>query len=63
MIERAAVASSVVVDASVSLKWMLHDEDWRAEAEEIAVAAARAAAPLMVPELWTFEIGRSHRQR
>jgi predicted nucleic acid-binding protein len=46
----------IVVDASVSLKWALDDEDSVEEAIALRDDALRYQIPLLAPTLWLYEV-------
>jgi predicted nucleic acid-binding protein len=50
---------TVVVDASVLLKWVLpeSDEEYTAQANAIAASALAGRLRLLVPSLWYYEVG------
>lgn len=49
-------SSYVVVDASVSLKWALDDEDHVGEAVALRDAAIRGRFAMVAPSLWLYEV-------
>jgi predicted nucleic acid-binding protein len=48
----------IVVDASVSLAWVLPDEGLTEEAEALMGAAERQEVRLIAPSLWAYEVAR-----
>jgi len=48
--------SYLVVDASVSLKWALDDEEAVPQAVALRDAAFRDGAQMVAPSLWLYEI-------
>jgi predicted nucleic acid-binding protein len=48
----------VVVDASVSLAWVMPDEGLAAEAEALMSAVGRQEVRLVAPSLWAYEVTR-----
>lgn len=49
-------ANTIVIDASVALKWWLRDEDAAAEADEIQVGLLGGNLKLIAPSLFDYEI-------
>ncbi len=52
----AASTKTIVIDASVALKWWLRDEDATAEADEIQVGLLGGNLKLIAPTLLDYEI-------
>jgi predicted nucleic acid-binding protein len=52
---------SIVIDASVALKWRLHDEDGKVEAEQILSDFVDGKLRLNAPTLFDFEIANALR--
>ena len=55
MSPRVSAAPPVVVDAAVSLKWVLDDESAVAAAVALRDVAARGRVRLLAPSLWLYE--------
>lgn len=51
-----AVADFVVVDASLSLKWVLNDEDFVTQAVALRNDAIRRGLRLVAPSQWLYEM-------